>query len=420
MNNETLHLKNYIQTTVKKHEDFRNSCINLVASENAMSPIVRSLLSTDLAQRYGDYTDRDLEARRYFGTEFIITLEQEVSRLACELFHTKYVELRPLSGHMAGNSVIQSLCNPGDTVLELGRFQGGHRLATKFADCPLISLDVRYLPFDDKEYNIDVEKTIQIIEEYHPRLVIVGASNFLFPIPLRELALGIKKISSDTILTYDASHVLGLIAGGLFQSPLDEGASLVFGGTQKSFPGPQGGLIYSNSYDLIERVSSGVYPASVSNHHLSRLPSLGIAMVEMKLWGSDYAKHVIENAKTLANELANLNIPIVSNGKVFTESHTVLIKTAELGKSDELGRLLEKAGIIVTAIHLPEALGREGLRLGTNEITRRGAKTEHIINIASLIADVIFKRRSYESIREEIQYLSRSLSSYAFTWLETI
>ena len=180
---------NKILTILERHEAWRASNLNLVASENAMSPLARSVLSSDLAQRYGDYTGRDLRARRYLGTEFITELEVEVERLACEVFRTQFVELRPLSGHIAGNCVIMSLCRSGDLVLELSRHDGGHRVATKFAQAPLIDIRVEFLPFDDAAFNVDVQQTIEYVRERRPRLILVGASNFLFPIPLAELAL---------------------------------------------------------------------------------------------------------------------------------------------------------------------------------------------------------------------------------------
>lgn len=407
--------KDRILNLLERHEAWRTECINLVAAENAMSPLARSLLSSDLAQRYGDYTGRDLRARRYLGTDVIVDLEVEVAKLTREVFQARFVELRALSGHIAGNCVIMALCKPGDLVIELGRHDGGHRVATKFAMAPLIDLEVDYLPFDDIAFNIDVEQTLELVHRRHPRLVIVGASNFLFPIPLEELASGLQAYP-ETVLVYDASHVLGLIAGGIFQKPLQEGAHLVMGGTQKSFPGPQGGLIYSDSETLIETVSDAIHPAMMSNHHLARLPSLGIAMLEMKLWGADYASQVIRNAKTLAQSLAEQGISIVGAGDSYTMSHTVLVNTKTLGSNDELGSRLEEAGIITTTIRLPQSLGGAGLRLGTNEVTRHGATEQHMGEVARFVADILFSRRPVEQIKADVRAMSDTLSGYAYTW----
>ncbi len=401
---------------IKEHEKWRTGCLNLVAAENTMSPLARSLLSTDLAQRYGDYTGRNLHARRYFGNRFIIDLETEVEKLAQEVFGARFVELRPISGHVAGNAVILSLCKPGDLVFELSRNDGGHRLATKLAQSPLIDLKVDYFPFDPNTFNIDVGRTMDLVRKVKPRLLIFGASNYLFPTPLVEIAQEVRNLP-DTIILYDASHVLGLIAGKTFQDPLSEGAQLVFGGTQKSFPGPQGGIIYTNIEELIQQVSNIVYPGMLSNHHLSRILSLGITLLEMKLWGQEYANQVIKNSKALALELVNQQIQVVGNGEHYTQSHTVLINTSSLGNNEELGYKLEEANIITTAIRLPDSLGGAGLRLGTNELTRRGANEVHMIRIAQLIADVLLNRRSLSNIKKDVRdMVETELRGCRYTW----
>jgi glycine hydroxymethyltransferase len=128
------------------------------------------------------------------------------------MFGAEFVELRPVSGHTAGNAVMMGLCKPGDTVLELSRECGGHRLASKLVTSELIPLHVAYHAFDDASFNLDVKGTIEQVAHLKPRLLFVGSSNFLFPIPLKELADELKSYP-NTVLVYDASHVLGLIVG---------------------------------------------------------------------------------------------------------------------------------------------------------------------------------------------------------------
>src|SRR5690606_35800889 len=150
------------------------------------------------------------------------------------VFGATEVELRAISGHVAGLAVIMGLCKPGDTVLELAGADGGHRMAAKAIESPLIDLRVLAFPFDADACNIDVDATCALIAREKPRLIIVGASNFLFPVPLEPIARCIAEHSPDSVLVYDASHVLGLIACGVFQDPLREGADLIFGSTHKT------------------------------------------------------------------------------------------------------------------------------------------------------------------------------------------
>ena len=233
---------------VAAHETWRGDCLNLVAAENVMSDAARRLLGSELAHRYGDYVGRDLHARKYFGTRYIVQIEEELDALLRELFDVAYVEPRPLSGHIAGAATILAFTRPGDVVFELDGTSGGHRLAEKLNATHYAALQVHGLPFDPVAYNVDVDQTVDLAHRLHPRLIILGSSLFLFPHPVAELASALRDLP-DTLLAYDASHVLGLIAGGGFQDPLGEGAAIVWASTHKSFPraagrachGPVGG-----------------------------------------------------------------------------------------------------------------------------------------------------------------------------------
>lgn len=394
-----------IHELVEKHESWRRRCLNLCAAENAMSPAVLGMLRSDLAQRYGDYQGRDLDARKYFGTRCIVEIEKTVESLAREVFQADAVELRPVSGHTAGNAVMMGLCRPGDTVMELSREGGGHRLASKLVTSPLIPLQVEYLPFNAESFNLDVDATVRRVAEIRPRLIFVGSSNFLFPAPLRELAAALKAYP-ETIIVYDASHVLGLIAGGRFQNPLAEGAHLVLAGTQKSFPGPQGGVIYSNDHQLMAQISEAVYPALLSNHHLARLPALGLALAEAQVGGAAYADAVIANARALATALHQEGLAVVGNGSGFTDSHTVLISIRGLAEGVDWGRSLDDQDIIANTMALPPALGKAGIRFGVSEITRLGATPAVMTPIASLIADVLLQRADPATIRSRVHRLT--------------
>ncbi|HJN15900.1 MAG TPA: glycine hydroxymethyltransferase, partial [Armatimonadota bacterium] len=182
-----------IQELVQQHVGWRNQCMNLIAAENALSPVVREQLGTDLVQRYGNYAGRDLLNRRYRGNRYVQEMELLLTDLVAETFGATEVELRAISGHVAGFCVIMGLCEPGDTALELSGSDGGHRLAAKAAESPLIDLRVETLPFDAATFNVDAAATCDAIRSLRPRLVILGASNFLFPHPVREIAACVRE-----------------------------------------------------------------------------------------------------------------------------------------------------------------------------------------------------------------------------------
>jgi glycine hydroxymethyltransferase len=405
---------------VHAHELFREDCVNLVAAENVMSGAARQLLSSEIVHRYGDYAGRDLRARKYLGTRYIVEIEEDLDALLRDLFDVAFVEPRALSGHVAGVAATMAFTRPGDVVFELDGASGGHRIAEKLNATHYAALEVYPLPFDAAKYNVDVERTVALARDLHPRIVILGSSLFLFPHPVAELAHELA--GSDCLIAYDASHVLGLIAGREFQDPLREGAQVVWSSTHKSFPGPPGGIVLTQSEDVIRRASEAIYPGLVTNHHPGRMASLALATTEMLAFGSAYASAIVANAQRLAAELAELGMPVVGASSGFTRSHTVLLAVAEFGTAQDLGQRLEEAGIITTASRLPDALGRTAIRLGVQEATRRGMTGEDMATIAGITADVIAGRRSPDEVRPLIRTIARDhrVVRYSFDWQELV
>jgi glycine hydroxymethyltransferase len=407
-----------IEDLVSRHEAWRATTLNLIASENVLSPTVLAALGTDLEGRYADYPGRDPSARRYRGNRDIAQIEVEATRLAQEVFGARYVELRAIAGHLAGLAIVLAVCRPGDLVLELDREGGGHREAGRLAIAPGISLNIGAVPFDAMRFNVDTAAAVALIEERRPRLVILGSSHFLFPHPVRAIAEVVHRIP-DAVLAYDASHVLGFLAAHRFQDPLAEGADIVFGSTHKTFPGPQGGIIYSNDDALMSRVSEALVPGLVTNHHPARMPALALALAEMQAWGAAYMDQTVADARALGRALASRGLPVIEADGVPTDSHTLLVKTAGIAPGADLALRLEAAGIIVTHATLPDEHGREGLRLGTQEMTRRGATEPTMDRIADLIADVALRGRAPEAVASDVEALVGSFGPVRFTWPAT-
>ncbi|TAK02168.1 MAG: hypothetical protein EPO36_03045 [Chloroflexota bacterium] len=398
---------------VSEHERWRESCLNLVAAENVMSPQAQALLASDLASRYGDYVGRDLAARKYFGTTVMVEIEVLVDELLRMLFDVQFVEARPLSGHVAGVGAVLALTEPGDLVLELDSPGGGHRIAEKLNATHHARLEVLPLPFDPEMYSIDVGRTVELARARRPRMIILGSSLFLFPHPLVELAAALAG-QPETLIAYDASHVLGLVAGHRFQDPLREGAALVWASTHKIFPGPPGGLVLTGSQAIMDRVSPAIYPGLVTNHNPGRMPALGVAAAEMLAFGEAYADAIIANAQRLGAEIDARDVPVVGRERGYTSSHTLLLPVAEFGSAREVGERLESAGIISTATRLPPMLGEAGIRLGLQEVTRRGATPEDMPLIADAISDVLTGRQTSETVRGRTRVLAAKLGGIGF------
>jgi glycine hydroxymethyltransferase len=238
-------------------------------------------------------------------------------------------------------------------------------------------------------------KTIELIEQVSPQIVVMGKSLFLFPEPVEEVAAFCK--TKDIPLLYDGAHVLGLIAGGQFQSPLQEGATWMTGSTHKTFPGPQRGVILGNLDAEDEKkywpaADRGVFPGSSSNHHLHSLPALLVAIREMKAFGRDYAQHIVRNAQALGRSLDELGTPVEAREFGYTKSHMIAVNVSQWGGGVEVAKRLEANDIIVNYNMLPgdhDPRNPSGLRIGVPEMTRFGMDERAMGELSQLMHDAI-------------------------------
>lgn len=388
---------------VENQERWRGSeTINLIASENVMSPLARSVLTSDFWHRYAEGT---IGYRFYEGTKFVDEVEQVCVNLFKELYHANYADVRPISGAVANMAVFYAFSRPGDKVMSLSVPTGAHISYTEFGSAGYRGLNVIHIPFDEKEMNIDTEKLASVAKEVKPSLFMLGGSIILFPVPLREVREIAEEVGS--IVCYDAAHVMGLIAGGLFNRPFEEGAHVVSGSTHKTLPGPQGGVVLTNDEEMFKQLKKAIFPGLVSNHHLHRLPALAIMLAEMKLFGKEYAEQIVKNAKALGKALYESGFDVLCAHKGFTESHQVVVDVSKLGRGDVVAKTLEKGNIIVNKNLLPWddvriAENPSGIRLGVQEMTRRGMKEEDMEKIAEFMARLIIRKEDPEKVRENV------------------
>lgn len=303
-----------------------------------------------------------------------------------------------------------ALLKPHDLIFSLPVKHSGHYSHGNTGILSLFDVRLEPIPFDEKDYTIDLEKTVMLIRQKKPNAIIVGTSEFLFPIPLREL----RKVcdETETKIIYDAAHVSGLIAGQTFQNPLSEGADILSMSTNKTLSAPSHGLVACN--DKIRFRSSiehAIVPLFTSNHHPHHIAGLAITLAEFEEYGHDYATQVIKNAQALAQELYNQGVDVLCPHKNFTQSHTVLFDAKCSG--NEAMRILEKAQIIVNSFQLPwnHENNSTGIRIGTNEITRLGMKEKEMRIVAKLIASVLFHRKKPETIRREVVQIRHAYQS---------
>ncbi len=408
---------NDVINLVKTHTIWRKrDCINLIASENIMSPLAMILYMNDMMHRYAE----GKPFKRYYqGLKYVDELEVKTQKIMGELLDTEYVELRPISGTIANATVFKSFANYGDKAVVVPVQAGAHVSHTRYGTLGALGIEQVEMPFNIEEWNIDVDGAVKLIEEVKPRLVILGGSLYIFPHPVKELAEAAHSVGAK--LMYDAAHVLGLITGRVWENPLKQGADILTASTHKTFPGPQGGLIATTIKDDYKKVGKVVFPMFVSNHHLHRLAATAVTGIEMKYYGRDYAEQILRNAKAFAEALAENGFKVVAENKGYTHSHQVIVDVKQYGGGAKNAELLEKANIIVNKNMLPwdkpeDIKNPSGIRLGVQEATRWGMKEDEMKQIAEFMRMTVIDGRDPGEIRKRVKEFRRNYIKihYAF------
>ncbi len=413
----------------RNHAWRRRECINLIPSENVVSALVERLCASDPAGRYNEHNRiRALgpnapEVRYYMGTAFIMDKEEELKAALRTFFGCAQVEVRPISGQMANDTVYDALKQfrnrhrRGRTPRLLGPVlvhdlnKGGHLSAqVSGALKNYVAIDPRterpavlHFPMRrDRPHAVDVAATLELIGEHRPELIVFGRSVIIEREPVAAVAEFVhREFGPDDparpLLMYDAAHVLGLL-GPAFQDPLAEGADLVTGSTHKTFFGPQRGVILADIQPgspfetLWRQIEQRAFPGHVSNHHLGTLLGLLAASYEMLAFRDAYPRQVIANARAFAAALAARGLTVEGDPEDgYTATHQVLLRGAR-ARGGYLAGLLERNNVITNPQAFyddPSFAAASGVRMGTPEMTRYGMREADFEVLGGLIADIV-------------------------------
>jgi glycine hydroxymethyltransferase len=413
------------------HERYRGKeCINLIASEGLKSPAVEQMmsLSQDLESRYAE-GENDLKghvkARHYQGQKYMTQIENYAVDLMKGLFGCDWADVRLVSGTHANLATFKgiSLATKNNRMVVLPLSAGAH-ITHDYSGLAgrVLGLETINHAYDANELNINSEKSATIIDAARPGIVTFGGSVFQFPHPVKELAKVAKK--TGAYIVYDAAHVLGLIAGGEFQDPFREGVDFITASTHKTFPGPQGGVILANCEDermkkAIKKVQQAVFPMTTSNTHLGRLPALGLAALELKLYGKELAKQTIKNSQTAGRCLFENGVKVLGKKNGFTRSHQIVVDVRDYGGGQKVASNLEEANIILNKNLLPydnqhNRGDPSGLRIGFQDVTRRGFKEKDIERLCSLMLEVMKGKRKPVEVRKDVIKLRQSFKEIKY------
>jgi glycine hydroxymethyltransferase len=383
---------------------YRDS-IPMIASENIISPLVAKAVNSDLHGRYAE----GLPGKRYYqGCDDFDTIENIGIESAKRVFNCQFANIQSISGTVSNMAALKALAKPGDTITAVSTSDGGHISHARMGAVGVRGLNVVTYPWDEERMEPDIDAACEIIRQTKPEIALFGQSVFLFPTPLQEIADTAHEVGAKVM--YDGAHVLGLIAGGQFQDPLREGADVMTGSSHKTFPGPQGGFMLSNSDDekFQRKLNNSIFPGTCSSYHLHHVAGKAVALAEFEAFGADYARDIIANAKALGAALAAEGFDVIAEDRGYTASHQILTRHGGIdsGAGLRAAAILEDAGIITNMNMLPgdtkAMTGPSGLRLGVPELTRVGMGTDEMQDVAGFFARALIAAEDSESVKIDV------------------
>ena len=381
----------------------QNETIELIASENITSRAVMQANGSVLTNKYAEGKPHK---RFYNGCGHVDVIEELCQKRACELFKTDHANVQPHSGAQANMAVFMYALKPGDKVLGMDLSNGGHLSHGSPVNFSGLYFDVKSYGIND-EGEIDYENVRQIALEHKPKLIICGASNYARIIDFKKF----REIADEVgaLLLADIAHIAGLVAAGLHPSPAPY-ADFVTTTTHKSLRGPRGGIIMCKQEHALG-IDKAVFPGMQGGPLEHVIAAKAVALLEAsKPEFKEYAKQIIDNARTLADELISNGLDIVG-GK--TENHLMTLDLRKTGKTGkDMANILEEVGITANKNTVPNdpqsPFVTSGIRLGTPAVTTRGFKGNEMKEVARIISEAV-KNSDNETKLKELRERSLAL-----------
>ncbi|MFL2669671.1 MAG: serine hydroxymethyltransferase [Alphaproteobacteria bacterium] len=360
--------------------------VELIASENIVSNAVLEAAGSIMTNKYAE----GYPGRRYYGgCEFVDVAETLALERARELFSCAYANVQPHAGAQANLAVFVALCKPGDKLLGMSLAAGGHLTHGAKPNFSGKWMDAAQYGVQKSDCRIDYNEVEALAKEHNPRIIIAGGSAYPRIIDFarfRQIA-----DSVGAYLMVDMAHFAGLVAGGVYPSPLPH-AHVVTTTTHKTLRGPRGGMILSNDGEIGKKINSAIFPGTQGGPLMHLIAAKAVAFKEaLQPEFKQYTSCVVDNAKVLAATLSDEGLDIVSGG---TDTHLILVDLRPKGLTGKQAEAsLESAGITCNKNGIPfdpeKPTVTSGIRLGTPAATSRGFGSEEFKAVGNLIVEVL-------------------------------
>jgi glycine hydroxymethyltransferase len=389
---------------LEKEQERQQYTLELIASENIVSRGIMALQGSLLTNKYAEgYPDK----RYYGGCEYVDVAEELAIERAKKLYQAEYANVQPHSGSQANMAVYFALLEVGDTVLGMNLAHGGHLTHGSPVSFSGRLFNFVHYGLKKESGTIDYDAVERLARQHRPKMIVAGASAYPRIIDFQLFSKIAKSV--DAYLMVDMAHIAGLVAAGVHPSPIPH-AEVVTSTTHKTLRGPRGGLILSKaSYGA--RLNKEIFPGIQGGPLMHVIAAKALAFEEaLSESFKIYQMNIVKNAKTLAQQLMDDGVQLVSGG---TDNHMMLADLTNMGVTGKAAEdALGRAGITVNKNAVPfDKLGpaiTSGIRIGTPALTTRGMKEQEMVVIARLIVDVL-KNIDNQHIIEKVKKKTREL-----------
>ena len=398
-----------VAQSMKRELNRQQSNIELIASENFVSPAVMAAVGSHLTNKYAEgYSGK----RYYGGCTYVDEVETLAIERAKELFGCEHANVQPHSGANANLATFFALLNVGDTVLSMSLAHGGH--LSHGSPVNISGKEYNIIPYgvSDETETIDYDEIERLALENKPRLILAGASAYPRIIDFKRLREIADKVGAYFMV--DIAHIAGLVVAGLHPSPVPY-ADVVTTTTHKTLRGPRGGMIMCKA-SLAKQIDKAVFPGTQGGPLMHVIAGKAVAFKEaLSPEFKKYQEQVVKNAKALAKSFNDNGISLVSGG---TDNHLMLVKLNDYNATGkEIERLLDECNITVNKNAIPNdpqsPFVTSGIRVGTPAATSRGFNEDDMVIIGNLISKVIKeKEAAVPYVKEEVRKLCASRPLY--------
>lgn len=396
---------------IEKEAQRQKHGIELIASENFVSPAVLRAQGSILTNKYAEgYPNR----RYYGGCEYVDVIEQLAIDRVKELFGAEYANVQPHSGSQANMAAYRALVSKGDKILGMDLSHGGHLTHGMGVNFSGQDYDFIAYGLNPETEMIDYDALEEIAKTERPKLIVAGASAYPREIDFKRISEIAKSI--DAYFMVDMAHIAGLVAKGAHQNPVPY-ADVVTSTTHKTLRGPRGGLILAKQ-EFAKKINSAIFPGIQGGplEHVIAAKAVAFHEALQPAFG-EYIKHVVENAKAMAEVFNESGIRPISGG---TDNHLLLLDITSTGlNGKESQELLDSVGITVNKNAIPfdplPPMKTSGIRVGTAAMTTRGFDKEAAKKVAQLIVETLAHATDegkLDEIRQSVQELTKQFPLY--------